>query len=192
MAIAMQRCKDLRREYQKIWQDKIEEGASGGQAYAAADKLSPEIGAAYQQLFDLLPHPMDLEKGDTNAIEKFFEFLETDILAFRCGYLKSWYCNIVKKIPLKPVHSERVRNLAKTYILWPGDREEYREVCRLAIQHADSSFVREMDAMFDQAEDDVTRRKIWRLMYRILNTRPDLRADASLFKYSPDLYIRWL
>ncbi len=189
MAIAMQRCKDLRREYQRIWQEKVDEGASGGQAYAAADELSPAIEEAYRRLYDLLPHPTDLERGDTNAIEKLFEFLETDILAFRCGYMKSWYCNILKNIPLGPVHSERVRNLAKTYILWPGDREEYREVCRLVIHHANSQFVKELDSMFDQADNETTRRKIWRLMYRILNSRVDLRADAPLSKYPPNLYL---
>jgi len=185
MAIAMQRCKDLRREYQRIWEEVYRQEHDAGDAYSAAGVLNPQIYTAYEALGELTPKDSDLLKGDATELEKAFEFLETDILAFRCGYWKSQICNLLKKVPLEPPHVQRVKKLALTYVLWPGFRAEFRELSRLTIIHADEDLIRDLEKVCDEAEDEAVLKKARSLLYRILNSRVDLREVAPLEKYKP-------
>ena len=85
--VAIQRCKDLRREYQRIFWE-ARDVLSAEDPYKAANHLTPEIDDAYNALFELMPDYEGIRRGLTNDLEKAFEFCETDVLAFRCGYEK--------------------------------------------------------------------------------------------------------
>lgn len=176
MAIAMQRCKDLRREYQRIYKETVTLTSSSGKAYGAAGKLDPQLSEAYSALFELMPDEAGLAKGEVNELEKLFEFLETDIHAFRCGYWKAEYFTLLKKLKLHPNHSARVRNLALNYIEWPGYRREFRELSRLAILHADQKFVEKVKHLYEEDQDEAVRQKAKIMLYKVLNSSHEFRT----------------
>lgn len=177
----MQRCKDVRREYQRIYRE-VRNRGTVGQAYVAAGYLDAEVRAAYNDLIQLLPNEENMLLGDATELEKAFEFLETDILAFRTGYWKAEIFTKLKHVMLPLLFSSRVRDLALTYVRWTGYRREYYQLCRLTILHADAALVLELDKICSDAAEKDQLKKARSLLYRILNSRQDLRAIVPLEK----------
>lgn len=179
MRVAMQRCKDLRREYQRIFW-KVRESSTVDEAYSAANQLDPEISEAYKDLFELMPDYEGLRKGLTDDLEKAFEFCETDILAFRCGYEKAEIFEILKSSHLSPKYCQRVRDMILMYIQWPGIRREFRELSRLAIPYANEGFVESLNEIYLTGSDKLERKKAQILLYKVLNGRSELRSIVPL------------
>jgi hypothetical protein len=152
--------------------------AANGVAYRAAQPQSDRRDELLAALIDDLPLE-ELLEGVPEAIDAVLDFLETDVLAFRCGYVKAWCLRKLKTLHLNRRQQERLRKLTVSMCEWPGQRHEFRELARLMIRVADAPLFQQLCALARQSSSIYTRRKAQRVRDVILNGRPDLRQTVA-------------
>jgi hypothetical protein len=143
-------------------------------AYRAARLYSDRRDEYMGRLFEQLPNE-DFVAGEPQAIDASIDFLEIDILAFRCGYIKELCLRKLKSLPINPIQAERLRQLTLALCQGQGQRRELKELARLMIRLADESLVHELKNLLDQHPSEYVRRKASRTLQVIRNGRPDLR-----------------
>lgn len=152
---------------EKIWK-------ANGVAYETARPQSDRRDDFLSILFEELPFE-DFLEGRTEAIDAILDFLEIDVLAFRCGYVKQWCYHKLKSLPVNQKQTERLRRLALDLCQCSGQRRELRELARLLIKLADKPLLQELRLLADEPENKYTRQKAQRVLQVILNSRLDLR-----------------
>jgi hypothetical protein len=111
--------------------------------------------------------------GESTSIDGILDFIAVDIPAFRCGYAKEKYLRRLKSLHLNPSQIEFIREIGLSMCSSESYRREFRDLARLLIKLADSSFienVRELQA----ASDGIVEFKCRLMLQTILNVRKDL------------------
>lgn len=111
--------------------------------------------------------------GDPSAIDAILDFLETDIPAFRCGYVKEKFFRRLKSMSLNSAQTERVRNLALELCKTESYRREFRDLVRLTIKLADTAFVGRIRGLVESS-DGIVKFKSQLMLSTILSNRKDL------------------
>lgn len=148
---------------------------ANGVAYNAAKPQAGYRDELLGSLFDTIPRDKFLA-GEPEAINVIIDFLEVDIPAFRCGYAKVWYLRRLKSLPLLPSHTKRLRILLVTWCSSVIGRQEFRELIRLMIKHADDALVQDLVHLTTQHSKEGTQRRARQAVSIILNSRPELKV----------------
>jgi hypothetical protein len=157
-----------------LW-DRIEEvWEANGVAYEAARPQSDRRDEFLSILFEELPFE-ELLEGKPEAIDTILDFLEIDVLAFRCGYAKQWCYRKLKSLPLNEKQIQRLRQLIIDICQCSGQRQELKELARLMIKLADKPLIENLQYLADKHENKYTRQKAQRVLQVVLNGRHDLR-----------------
>lgn len=101
---------------------------------------------ASEKLWSKLLYPLQ-SKFNTNAgsaVEEVLDFLEIDIPAFRCGYLKEHFLERLKGISLTDTQKLRLRGIALELCKNDTVRREFRRWVNLMRQIADKDFVNQL------------------------------------------------
>lgn len=147
---------------------------ANGVAYKAARPQSNRRDEFLSVLFDELPMKEFLE-GKPEAIDAILDFLEIDVLAFRCGYAKQWCFHKLKSLSLNQKQIIRLRQLLVNICQYKGQREEMRELVRLMIKYANETLVQELQSVASTSDDEYIKQKAARALKVILNSRHDLK-----------------
>ena len=153
--------------YERIWD-------ANGVAYDAARPQSDKRDEFLSVLFNELPFEMFLQ-GKPEAIDSILDFLEIDVLAFRCGYTKQWCFRKLKSLPLNQKQIARLCQLLLNMCDYSGQREEMKELIRLTIRFADEILVQDLQRVARIGRNKYVRQKAERALKVILNSRHDLK-----------------
>lgn len=143
---------------------------ANGVAYEAVRSRVNSRNELLRELFDGHLAPLDaaLNAGDADAVHAVIDFLETDVLAFRCGYAKEDYMRRLKHIALNDHHRDRLRRYALSLCRNPQHRREIRQASRLVIHLADQAFINELRVL-SQSDIEHVRLKSARMLNVVLN-----------------------
>jgi len=147
---------------------------ANGVAYKAARPQSDRRDEFLSILFDELPFK-DFLEGKLEAINSILDFLEIDVLAFRCGYAKQWCFHKLKVLPLNEKQIVRLRQLVVAMCQYKGQREELRELARLMIKVADKPLIKDLQGLTRNGDNEYVKQKAERVLNVILNSRHDLK-----------------
>jgi hypothetical protein len=155
--------------WEEIWQ-------ANGVAYRSTQTLSEQVNRLLVSLFTGYLGPLHeaLLKGAPEAIHNVIDFLATDVLAFRCGYIKEGYLRILKSVPLNDEHKNRLREYGLNLCRVPSHRREIKQAGRLLIRIADRAFVERLRALAAD-ENGWVGKKSQKMLHVVLNGRKDLR-----------------
>lgn len=152
--------------YEKLWE-------ANGVAYKKAQPYSDMRDQYSVALYEVIPFK-EFDEGHHEAIDAVIDFLEVNVLAFGCGYVKQECLHTLKRLPLDDEQSQRLRRLMVDMCQWKGNRRELRELARLMIRLADKSLIEDLRKLVSTSENKYTRRKAERALQIILNGRHDL------------------
>lgn len=108
------------------------------------------------------------------ALDELVEFLSVDIPAFRCGYAKEVFLQLLKNSVLTEKQVTNVRKVAIEICTTNNVRREFRRWCRLMIKLADAEFVFSLKELLN-SENLYTRLKSKWMIELIRKHRLDLR-----------------
>lgn len=129
---------------------------------------------AFENLFsELEKYEKDFLAGDSEAIDSIINFLEIDLLAFRCGYAKEKYFRKLKSLQLNENQQERLLNLAYNLCVSDSYRREFRDLARLMIKISDTEFIEKLRPL-EKESDDIVKFKVRIMLGTILKNREDL------------------
>ncbi len=111
--------------------------------------------------------------GKPESINAILDFIATDIPAFRCGYAKEKYLRRMKSQHLDPSQTERILKIGLEMCGKESYRREFRDLARVLIKLADSSFVESVRAL-QAASHGIVEFKCKLMLETILNVRKDL------------------
>ena len=134
------------------WADKLGHGQMAEvrlRAKEDVDKLHPIFCKKADLLGDLIPDLKELREGAPRDIDRALDFCEIDVRPFRMGYLKGMFYQVLKRLDLTNAQKRRIQKLGLSYVNWPGQRREMRELARLLIVVADKKFVEDLRAIAD-------------------------------------------
>ncbi len=146
------------------------------------DEMHPEFTKKSELMWSMIPDEYELCKGAPRDIENALNFCEIDVLAFHTGYVKASFYQVLKRLDFTKSQKVRICRLGLLYVEWPGQRREMRELARLLIVVADEGFVLELKEISESSTDKNSRRKANIILYKILNSRIDLRKAVPLQK----------
>ncbi|MBS1728795.1 MAG: hypothetical protein JST51_18915 [Armatimonadetes bacterium] len=167
------------------WTDKLGHGATEEARNRATDdmaRLHPEYVRKNDLLDAMTPSLLELRNGAPRDIDRAIDLCEVDVIAFRIGYKKAAIYQVLKTLDLSESQKRRIQMLGISYVTWPGQRREMRELGRLLIVVADQEFVLRLVDISENPLDLNQRRKADILLYKILNSRTDLRNRFELPK----------
>ena len=154
-------------DYKPVWE-------ANGIAYQTAQAQANRRNEILNILWDELPLDEFCE-GQTAAIDSILDFLETDVLAFRCGYIKEQCFRKLKSLSLNEQQSARLRQLTLAMCQFQGQRRELRELARLMICLANETLVRDLRELAEDNADIYNKQKAERVLRTILHSRRDLK-----------------
>ena len=143
-------------------------------AYRAAQSKADRRDELLILLFDELPFE-EFMRGESAAIDAILDFLEIDVMAFRCGYAKEDCLRVLKRFDLTPQQVERLKRLTLAMCQFRGQRRELADLTRLMIPLADQNFLRDLEDLSLNVDDLHNKRKVERVLKVILHNRPDLK-----------------
>lgn len=135
---------------------------------------------ALNRVFDerLEPVWVSFATDPVHATNNVIDFLEIDIPAHRCGYVKEKYLRKLKSTELSETQKERLKQAALALVSRGKFRREFRDWSRLMIVLADETFVRELRGAI-RPLDAAAARYGERMLKTVLENRPDLRTDID-------------
>jgi hypothetical protein len=80
-----------------------------------------------------------VDAGDPRAVDEAIDWLETDVFVLYSGYLKQRLLRRLRRVPLSGEQRTRLQLLVLA-ICGRGRRQEFREICRLAVRLDDEDF----------------------------------------------------
>lgn len=155
------------RNYEPVWE-------ANGIAYEAAHKQADRRDEILIAFWDELPFE-EFGEGQTAAIDSIIDFLEIDVLAFRCGYVKEDCFRKLKQLTLNEQQQARLRQLTLAMCQFRGQRRELAQLSRLIVTLADAQLVRDLRNLANGCADIHNRQKAERVLKIILDNRADLR-----------------
>ena len=155
------------RSWEQIWQ-------ANGIAYKAARSLSDRRDRFLRELFEnhLGPLYQDFILGHSDAVDAIIDFLEVDVPAFRCGYVKEAYLRKLKAIPLTNEQRERLRQYGIRLCNCPQHRREIGQAGRLMILIANQRFMDQLRVL-TMNNNQFIARKATKMFGVIQNGRKD-------------------
>ena len=155
--------------WEEIWR-------ANGVAYRGAASLAERRDRLLGELFErhLIPLYEKFRQGDADAVNGVIDFLEVDVLAFRCGYVKESYLRELKRVHLDEGHRERLRRYGLNLCGTASHRREIREAGGLMIAMADREMVERLMVLIGGGNERVMK-KAGKMLGVILNARSDLR-----------------
>lgn len=142
--------------------------------------MHPEFTKKSELMWSMIPDEYELCKGAPRDVENALNFCEIDVLAFQTGYVKASIYQVLKRLDFTKPQKVRICRLGLMYVEWPGQRREMRELARLLIVVADENFVLELSKISESSVDKDKSRKANIILYKILNSRMDLRMVVPL------------
>ena len=151
------------------------------------DKNSPEVGearnrfiAANDLLWSTLLGPLQnkFHNDPISAIDEIVDFLEADVPAFRCGYLKEYFLQHLKSQPLSEQQKERLRTIALKLCSSNMVRREFRRWAHLMTQIADTDFVLDLKKLAEKQAPH-KRRGTSLMLKSVLDQRKDLYSTIA-------------
>lgn len=167
------------------WSDKLGSAALSEirmRAEKDVHDMHPEFTKKSDLLWSMIPSLDELKEGAPRDIENALNFCEIDVLAFQTGYVKASIYQVLKRLDFTKAQKVRICRLGLLYVEWPGQRREMRELARLLIVMADENFVLELSKISENSLDKDKSRKANIILYKILNSRMDLRMVVPLPK----------
>ena len=128
---------------------------------------------ANDELWNKLLYPLQskFHADSETAIDEVIDFLEVDIPAFRCGYLKEHFLERLKAVKLSDGHKIRLRKIALELCKNDTVRREFRRWVNLMRQLADHDFIVELRK---QITCDSEPRATNLMLQGVLGTRKEL------------------
>jgi hypothetical protein len=164
---AHQKLQRVRRENQ----DDSQHSSDATSLAAAQEKLL----ATYRRLFEDHLAPLDarFRSGEEQAVDEVIDFLEIDIPALRCGYVKEKWLRQLKTTPLNSAQRQRMSRAALAQCASLQLRREMAAWNRLMIKLVDDEFIVRAIPLLE-ADYPIVKNKTWRMLHTILNSRHDL------------------
>jgi hypothetical protein len=142
-------------------------------AYKTAEPLSKKRDELLSLLFEEIPLK-DFVLCESEAIDRVIDFIEIDIPAFHCGYVKEWCCSRLKKCELNPKQIRRLQRYTLYLCESPFYRRELTALGLLMIKLADDDFFIDLYAL-TRHDDPRIRRKTSRVIEKIVQNDRRLR-----------------
>ncbi len=123
--------------------DEIGLGGAENKESAAVTKAREEFLHANNELWSKLLYPLQnkFNIDRSSAIDEVMDFLEVDIPAFRCGYLKEYFLEHLKSVDLTDIQKKRLSDVALRLCESDTVRREFRRWVNLMRPLADGEFV---------------------------------------------------
>jgi hypothetical protein len=129
---------------------------------SAVEDLRRALEAAYPPGFWQVHEALKKGRAKRRSIETAIEFLEADPWFNGSGYVKEDLIRFVKRLPLDPEQSARLRQVVLN-VVDGRDRREFRHYCRLALWIFDSEFLQELETRSASPDEGIRRRATWML-----------------------------
>lgn len=113
-----------------------------------------------------------LLRGEAEAVDAFLDFLDVDVLAWRCARLKEKGLRCLKQAPLNPRQIRRLQQLALIQIERQGNG--LTDFSRLMIRLANREWMETLEEKIANSSGQ-TQGKARRMSGVVLNSRTDLR-----------------
>src|SRR5687767_6403505 len=175
----MQELYDAHRAFRGEWDKWWGAGGNRSSEPEAVKNSRDQFWHALNRVFDerLEPVWVSFATDPANATDDVIDFLEIDIPAHRCGYVKEKYLRKLKSTELSETQQARLKQAALALVSRGKFRREFGDWSRLMIVLADETFVRELrDAI--RPLDTGAARYGERMLNVVLENRPDLRKDV--------------
>ncbi len=143
--VMMKRLFDAQTNFHSYWDSWLRRGQCGEEPLELSEARK-EFLQAENELWEKLLFPLQ-EKfaGDpASAVDDVIDFIEVDIPAFRCGYVKERFLRRLKSVQLTEGQQSRLRNIAVTMCKKGRLTREFRYWVRLMNLLANSDFVSEL------------------------------------------------
>jgi hypothetical protein len=140
---------------------------------SAVEEFRQAVEAAYPPGFQQVREALRRGRAKRRSIETAIEFLEADPWFDGSGYVKEDLIRFVKRLPLDPEQSARLRQVVLN-VVDGRDRREFRHYCRLALWVFDSELVQELETRSRSPDKGIGRRATW--MLEMLDNRPRKRS----------------
>jgi hypothetical protein len=108
------------------------------------------------------------------AADSVIDFLEIDIPAFRCGYVKEKFLRKLKSVALAEHQQTRLKKVALSLVAQGHYRRELSDWSRLMIVMADEEFIRSLQDVI-KSLDAGQARGAERMLRVLIENRPDLQ-----------------
>ncbi len=129
---------------------------------SAVEDLRRALEAAYPPGFWQVHEALKKGRAKRRSIETAIEFLEADPWFNGSGYVKEDLIRFVKRLPLDPEQSARLRQVVLN-VVDGRDRREFRHYCRLALWVFDSDLLQELETRSASPDEGIRRRATWML-----------------------------
>jgi hypothetical protein len=146
------------------------------------DKANNEL---WNNLLD--PLQRKFHADPESAIDEVLDFLEVDIPAFRCGYLKEYFLDHIKSVGLTDVQKNRLRSIAVKLCEENTVRREFRRWIKLMIAIADSNFAARLNSLAKQLDEENQRATIL-MLKKLVKHRKDLSPVVTV-TLKTDVYL---
>lgn len=168
----MQASYEAHREFKDAWKRRADKRAPN------VDSAREAFASAHGRLWHQKLEPLQ-ERFATDPIgqiDEIIEFLETDILAFRCGYLKEFFLRHIKQITFNQSQRSRLMEAALKLCSNNDHRRELRDWARLMILLADVEFVEALEKITKEHEESADAEFMLRIL---LENRSDLKERTT-------------
>lgn len=174
----MQELYDAHREFRAKW-DKWWNGGGKQPEPETVKNTRDRFWAALNRLFGERLEPLysAFASDPVGAADAVIDFLEIDIPAFRCGYVKEKFLRRLKSITLTDSQQARLKRAALGLVSNGAFRREFGDWSRLMIVLADDEFVAALRD-FTESIEAGTARGAERMLKVVLENRPDLGTNA--------------
>lgn len=122
----------------------------------------------------ILPLEEKLRADFHSAFAELIEFLSVDIPAFRCGYAKEIFLQLLKQNDLTKAEIEDVQQVALKMCETENVRREFRRWCRLIIRFADEDFILKLQTVAENKHLFPQLKSKW-MIEALKKHRPDLK-----------------
>lgn len=131
--------------FHKAWKENARMGVRDKETAEIANAREVFLAAndeLWNKLLSPLQNRFSIDPG--SAVDEVIDFLEVEIPAFRCGYLKEYFLERIKSVELTDLQNQRLTGIALQLCKNDTVRREFRRWVNLMRQVADEQFVRQV------------------------------------------------
>ncbi|HUR97898.1 MAG TPA: hypothetical protein VMZ26_07470 [Pyrinomonadaceae bacterium] len=164
----------LRQEFDKWWRKGGTRSPEPEPVKAARNRFWYALDRLYKERLDSIWN--GFAGGEANSIDEVIDFLEIDIPAHRCGYVKEKLLRKLKSVELTESQRTRLKQAALDLVSKGKFRRELRDWARLMIRLADEEFVKGLEDVI-QSLDTGAARGAERMLRTVLENRHDFQQE---------------
>lgn len=175
----MQELYDAHRDFRGEWDRWWGTGGTRSPEPESVKKARDRFLDALNRLFDEGVQPLysSFTADPAEATDAVIDFLEIDIPAHRCGYVKEKFLRKLKSVALTEHQQTRLRQAALALVAKGHFRRELSDWSRLMIVMADERFIRSLRDVIESL-DTGQARGAERMLRVLIENRPDLQTQA--------------